>query len=170
MITLYHGTNEPFDVPDPNRGRRGTDFGQGFYLTPDFDSAASIAGLSVVRSGRGRKVVLCYDFDEDRAVELGLRRRRFEALDVEWMAFVMANRMSDRTAADHNIDRLYDVVDGLVADDRIMTLLRRYQRGELSKDDILGILRQRPWRTVQYSFHSRKAVMCLLRRKVIYVE
>ena len=34
MITLYHGTNEPFDAPDPNRGRRGTDFGQGFYLTP----------------------------------------------------------------------------------------------------------------------------------------
>ena len=46
MITLYHDTNEPFDVPDPNRGRRGTDFGQGFYLTPDFVSAANIAGLT----------------------------------------------------------------------------------------------------------------------------
>lgn len=32
MITLYHGSNELFDVPDPRRGRRGTDFGQGFYL------------------------------------------------------------------------------------------------------------------------------------------
>ena len=40
MITLYHGTNEPFDAPDPNRGRRGTDFGQGFYLTPDVLSDA----------------------------------------------------------------------------------------------------------------------------------
>lgn len=170
MITLYHGTNEPFDVPDPSRGRRGTDFGQGFYLTPDFDSAAGVAGLSVMRSGCGRKVVLCYDFDEEKATGLGLKRRRFETLDAAWMAFVIANRMADRTAVDHNIDCLYDVVDGLVADDKIVTLLRRYQRGELTQSDILGILRQRPWRTVQYSFHSRKAVMCLCRREVIHVD
>ena len=48
------------------------------------------------------------------------------------MAFVIANRIGDRTASDHNIDRLYDVVDGLVADDKIVTLLRRYQMGELT--------------------------------------
>ena len=136
MITLYHGTNEPFDAPDPNRGRRGTDFGQGFYLTPDFDSAANIAGLSVARAGFGRKVVMCYEFDEDRAVALGLSRRRFPSLGEDWMAFVIANRMGDRTASDHNIDRLYDVVDGLVADDKIVTLLRRYQMGELTQGDI----------------------------------
>ena len=41
MIYLYHGTDKEFDVPLPERGRRGTDFGQGFYLTPHFDSAAS---------------------------------------------------------------------------------------------------------------------------------
>mgnify|MGYP002679726702 CR=1 FL=1 len=169
MITLYHGSNELFDVPDPSRGRRGTD-GQGFYLTPDFDSAAGVAGLSVMRSGCGRKIVLCYDFDEDRAIELGLRRRSFGALDAEWMSFIIANRMADRTAEDHNVDCLYDVVDGLVADDKIVMLLRRYQRGELTQDDILGILRQRPWRTVQYSFHSRKAIMCLSRKEVVYVD
>lgn len=169
MITLYHGTNEPFDAPDPNRGRRGTDFGQGFYLTPEFDSAVKIAGLSVVRAGVGRKVVMRYDFDEDKAEVLGLNRRRFPSLDEKWMAFVIANRMGDRTASDHNIDRLYDVVDGLVADDKIVTLLRRYQVGELTQDDILKILQQRPWRTVQYSFHSRKAIMCLSRREVMYV-
>ena len=33
-----------------------------------------------------------------------------------------------------------------------------------------GILRQRPWRTVQYSFHTRKAVMCLCRKEVVYVS
>ena len=169
MITLYHGTNESFDTPDPNRGRRGTDFGQGFYLTPDFDSAVNIAGLSVVRAGIGRKVVMRYDFDEDKAEVLGLNRRRFPSLDEEWMAFIIANRMGDRKASDHNIDRLYDVVDGLVADDKIVTLLRRYQMGELTQGDILKILQQRPWRTAQYSFHSRKAIMCLYRREVVYV-
>ena len=170
MMTLYHGTNEPFDTPDPNLGRRGTDFGQGFYLTPDFDSAANIAWLSVMRSGRGRKVVMRYDFDENKVVELGLKRRRFEAMDAEWMSFIIANRVGDREKPDHNLDRLYDIVDGLVADDKIVALLRRHQQGELSQEDILGILRQRPWRTVQYSFHTRKAVMCLCRKEVVYVS
>ena len=110
-----------------------------------------------------------YDFDEDKAEVLGLNRRRFPSLDEEWMAFVIANRKGDRTASDHNIDRLYDVMDGLVADDKIVTLLRRYQVGELTQDDILEILQQRPWRTVQYSFHSRKAILCLSRREVMYV-
>lgn len=170
MITLYHGTNAPFDVPDPNRGRRGTDFGQGFYLTPDFESAANIAGLSVLRAGHGRETVLRYVFDEARAEMLGLRRRRFPTLDAEWMSFVIANRMGDRAASDHNIDRLYDVVDGLVEDDKVVTLLRRYQMGELTQDDILNVLQQRPWRTVQYSFHSRKAIICLERKEIIYVD
>lgn len=170
MITLYHGTNAPFDVPDPNRGRKGTDFGQGFYLTPDFDSAANIAGLSVSRAGTGRKQVLGYEFDETMAVTIGLNMRNFVELNLEWMSFVIANRMGDRQSVDHNIDRLYDIVSGLVADDRIVALLRRYQMGELTQDDILKILQQRPWRTMQYSFHSRKAVMCLRFKEVRYVD
>ena len=35
MICLYHGTNVVFDLIDPLKGRRGTDFGRGFYLTPN---------------------------------------------------------------------------------------------------------------------------------------
>ena len=33
MIHLFHGTNVVFSAIDPLKGRRGTDFGQGFYLT-----------------------------------------------------------------------------------------------------------------------------------------
>ena len=170
MITLYHGTNEAFPVPDPSRGRRGTDFGQGFYLTPDLQSASNIAGLSVSRSGVGRKTILKYAFNDELADQLRLKVRRFNDLDAQWMSFVIANRQGDRSAPDHNIDRLYDIVSGLVADDKIVTLLRRYQHGELTQDEILGILRQRPWRTIQYSFHTPKAVMCLQRQEVLHVE
>lgn len=44
MIYLYHGTDAEIDSPIPAKGRRGTDFGQGFYLTPDILSA--LIGLS----------------------------------------------------------------------------------------------------------------------------
>ena len=35
MITLYHGSNCDVTKPVPTKGRRGTDFGQGFYLVID---------------------------------------------------------------------------------------------------------------------------------------
>ena len=43
MIYLYHGTDLEFDTPFPERGRKGTDFGQGFYLTPHLESAVNMA-------------------------------------------------------------------------------------------------------------------------------
>ena len=43
MIYLYHGTDLEFDTPIPERGRRGTDFGQVFYLTPHLESAVNMA-------------------------------------------------------------------------------------------------------------------------------
>ena len=45
MICLYHGTNVVFDLIDPLKGRRGTDFGQGFYLTPNAESAMRMVAL-----------------------------------------------------------------------------------------------------------------------------
>ena len=43
MIHLFHGTNVVFNAIDPLKGRRGTDFGQGFYLTPNLESAKRMA-------------------------------------------------------------------------------------------------------------------------------
>ena len=33
MTTLYHGSNMEIEEIDLKRGRKGKDFGQGFYLT-----------------------------------------------------------------------------------------------------------------------------------------
>lgn len=35
MKLLYHGSNGPIDKVNLQRGRRGKDFGQGFYLSDD---------------------------------------------------------------------------------------------------------------------------------------
>lgn len=73
----------------------------------------------------------------------------------------------------HGANVPFDTPDpnrGLVADDKIVALMRRFQMGELTQEEILKILRQRPWRTIQYSFHTRKAIMCLCRKEVKYVD
>lgn len=58
MIYLYHGTDMDFDIPLPSKGRKGTDFGQGFYLTPD----------KALRTARFKSVQ--YSFHTDAAVAL----------------------------------------------------------------------------------------------------
>ena len=108
MITLYHGSNCDVTKPIPTRGRRGTDFGQGFYLTPNMDSARSMASLVARREGEGTRSISVFEFDLDAASAAGMVIRRFDFMDAEWMSFVLANRIFDRSAPDHNIDRLYE--------------------------------------------------------------
>ena len=166
MITLYHGSNCTVAKPVPGKGRRGTDFGQGFYLTPDMDSARSMAALVTEREGCGKRTINVFEFDLDAAVGAGLKIRRFDAQDAEWMSFVLANRCFDRSAPDHNIDRLYDVVVGLIADDKIRNLLRLYRNGLMSLEGVLKAMQGGPWRVVQYSFHSARSVRFLKLREV----
>ena len=41
-MILYHGTNEDIKAIDLTRGMRHKDFGKGFYLTPDRNTAIRI--------------------------------------------------------------------------------------------------------------------------------
>ena len=166
MITLYHGSNCDVAKPDPKIGRRGTDFGQGFYLTPDMDSARSMASLVVERQGNGTKTISVFDFDVDAASTAGMSIRRFESMDFEWMSFVLANRCFDRSAPDHNIDKLYDIVIGFIADDKIRNLTRLYREGLMNRDDVLRAMQNASWRVVQYSFHTKQSTKFLKLKEV----
>ena len=42
-MILYHGTNEDIKAIDLTRGMRHKDFGKGFYLTPDRNTAIRMA-------------------------------------------------------------------------------------------------------------------------------
>ena len=42
-MILYHGTNQDIDSIDLATGSRFKDFGQGFYLTPDKETAERMA-------------------------------------------------------------------------------------------------------------------------------
>ena len=166
MITLYHGSNCDVTKPIPMKGRRGTDFGQGFYLTPDMDSARSMASLVTRRQGDGIKTISVFEFDIDAASIAGLAIRQFESMDADWMSFVLANRCFDRSAPDHNIDQLYDVVIGFIADDKIRNMIRLYRSGLMKQDDVLKTMQEAPWRVVQYSFHTPRSTRFLTLREI----
>ena len=163
MIYLYHGTNAEFASPDPKRGRRGTDFGQGFYLTPNFDSARRMAERVARRQGTTGGVVLCYALEDSSLSNGGLQVRTFLDINAEWLRFVVANRYADLSATDHNLDSRWDIVHGLVADDRVVQILDDLRRGFSTEDEVLRKLRAAPFRTIQYSFHTQRAIerLCL---------
>lgn len=169
MIYLYHGTDREFDVPLPERGRRGTDFGQGFYLTPHLDSAVNMAHRVARRRNSLESVVMCYSLDENQLVSAGLRIRSFLNIEPEWLRFVVANRYFLQDAPDHNIDKRWDVVHGFIADDRIVQLLDGLMKGTTSEEDVLKTLRASRFKSVQYSFHSVTAVSLLKRIEVKHV-
>lgn len=168
MIHLFHGTNVVFDAVDPLKGRRGTDFGQGFYLTPNLESARRMAQRVSTRKG-GDAVVLHYSVDEVCLSNGDLAVRQFPVVDLAWLRFIVANRYNILTAAEHNLDCRFDVVHGLVADDKVVQILDDLRNEMISEEEALAKLRAAPFQTVQYSFHTGRAVACLNRQEVIHV-
>ena len=166
MICLYHGTNVVFDLIDPLKGRRGTDFGQGFYLTPNAESAMRMARRVAMRKG-GDPVVLCYEVNEQDFC--GLCVRGFPMIDLAWLRFIVANRYGIFSAAEHNLDRHLDIVHGLVADDKVVQILDDLRQELISENEALDKLRAAPFQTVQYSFHTERAVALLKQMEVRHV-
>ena len=165
-MILYHGTNCEIRKPDPRKGHRGTDFGQGFYLTPDMESARNMASLVVAREGTGCRTINVFELDDAAARLAGLKVRKFEDMDENWIRFVIANRNFEWDASDHNLDQLYDVVVGFIADDKIRNLIRMYRDGLMTPAMMLSIMKDRPWRVIQYSFHTLRSVRFLKLKEV----
>lgn len=161
MIYLYHGTDSEIDSPIPAKGRRGTDFGQGFYLTPDILSATNMAHRVARRKNSPAAVVMCYSLDENRLASAGLRIRSFTNIEPGWLRFVVANRYFQQDAPDHNLDHRWDIVHGFIADDRIVRLLDALVKGTTTEDDVLKALHASQFKSVQYSFHTLAAVSLL---------
>lgn len=45
-MRLYHGSNMPISEIDLNKGKKGKNFGQGFYLSPFYQQAYRMAELN----------------------------------------------------------------------------------------------------------------------------
>jgi hypothetical protein len=53
-MKLYHGSNVSIETIDLKRGRKGKDFGQGFYLSADRNQAQMMAERTVDREESGK--------------------------------------------------------------------------------------------------------------------
>ena len=165
-MRLYHGTDAFFERPDLTKCRPFKDFGRGFYLSPDLAVAKRMAERCALRSNwqGASRYVYVYDFDETNLGDL--RVRRFDSVvDESFARFVMANRQTRTQLMDHNRDNRYDIVIGLIADDKMGVLFRRFEDGEVTLDYLIEELKFKKL-TLQYSFHTSKALSLLALREV----
>ena len=158
-MKLYHGSNMSIDTIDLKRGRRGKDFGQGFYLSPDLHQAQMMAERTVDREESGEATITTYKFDENimyKTFSSDIKVKVFEGYSQEWAEFIMQNRKNKSHEQAHN----YDIVYGPIADDRVGLQISRFQLQYIQMDELIRQLSFiRP--TFQYFFGTERAISLL---------
>jgi len=107
----------------------------------------------------GLPTLSCFEFDEDKANEIGLNIKEFPDYSKEWAEFVVMNRKNNSDIPAHP----YDIVIGPIADDTVGVQIRRYIMGYLSASALVEELRFRGDYAVQYFFGTPRAVELLKR-------
>ena len=135
MILLFHGTTMEISEPLVGVGRKKVDFGQGFYLTRLKRQASLWAETMAERRVSGMPVLNEYSFDIDLARELaGVRYKVFATYDLEWLDYVIDCRRGGK------MQRQYDVVEGGVANDKVIDTVEDYEKGVITAEQALGQL------------------------------
>ncbi len=152
MIKLYHGTYLSIPKPLAKVGRKNLDFGPGFYLTKIESQAKDWA--NIIASRRGRKitpVLNIYHFEQTNAEMAGVRFKKFESYDIEWLNYVIDCRKGK------DISKYYDIVEGGIANDKVIDTVEDYEKGIITAEQALGQLR---YKEVNHQ-------ICILNQEVI---
>ena len=135
---LYHGSNVIVEHPLVSIGRKDLDFGPGFYLTPLFEQASKWAGrIKTIRRAK-QAIVNTYEF----ALPQDSKVKRFDAYDKEWLDFIVDSRKGKQPWSG------YDIIEGGVADDRVIDAVEAYINGYA---DVEHTLRQLAYHKRQLS-------------------
>ena len=159
-MILYHGTNVDIESIDLTKGLRFKDFGKGFYLTPNRETACRMAQKRARLFG-GTATLITYELD-DSALQSDLKVRVFpEKASVEWLLFVDANRDRKNQQPVHE----YDIVVGPIADDGVVLQLTNYREGIYSPEEAARLLQDR-YLDQQYYFGTERALNYLHKTNV----
>jgi len=160
-MILYHGTNQDIDSIDLAAGSRFKDFGQGFYLTSERETAERMARKKAKLFG-GAPTLISYEFCRESAYASELNIKVFPGkATAEWIRFISENR--DRREK-HPIHK-FDIVIGPIADDGVVLQLAYYQDRILSPEDAAARLQDR-FLDQQYYFGSLEALKFLKKIQV----
>ncbi len=159
----YHGSFIYFDEIDLTKSKPFRDFGPGFYLTNIFEQAAIWACAARRKSWYKNKNRFIkneifpdtYVYKYNVSFEgKDLKIKQFDTYDEEWLDFVMNFRLNENATTD------YDIIIGPMADGEIEAIRRRYENGDINKEDTLKQIRFKKI-THQLLIRTQKALSCV---------
>ena len=158
-MILYHGTNTDIENIDLEKGLSHKDFGKGFYVTPDKETAIRMAHKRTRIFG-GEATLISYELSED-VFQSDLKIKVFpEKACVEWFLFVDANRDRANVKPVHD----YDLVVGPIADDGVVLQLTNYRENVYGPDQAAKLLQDK-FLDQQYYFGTQNALRYLTKIK-----
>ena len=147
MRIVYHGGTSVVVQPLCAVGRDNLDFGKGFYLT-DMRAQATDWATRIANVGLPQWLNV-YELDEDHLGDY--RQKRFDAYDAEWLHFIARSRRGLKPWSD------YDLIEGGVADDRVVDTIEFFLNGDITEAMALKRL----------SMHQPNNQICILNQRII---
>jgi hypothetical protein len=143
-IPLWHGTAYSFQEIDLQRGRKATDFGQGFYLTSSREQAKRWAERCAKDTKAKEAYLMRYEFSGDI---LGAHCQLWVEPCANWLHFVLGCRNPLRFQFPDLTPLLQsDIIAGPVADDQVYDVVTAYSQelyGEVgSREAVAMAVRQ----------------------------
>lgn len=134
MLTVYHGSTCRVEQPLAGACRPNLDFGMGFYVT-DLKKQATRWALRTADVRHQTEAWLnTYSLDIDACRVAPSRYLHFETYNAEWLDFVVACRQGSM------IWQKYDIIEGGIADDRVIRTIDLYIRGDYTREEALARL------------------------------
>ena len=148
-MKVYHGSVLEVRFPLAKIGRPNLDFGQGFYVTDICKQAEDWAERIGLRTLRN-PLLNIYELDMD-TIKAKYRYLKFADYDKEWLDFIVASRGGQKPWME------YDLVEGGVANDRVIDTIEAYMVGNINLEKALGEL----------SKHRPNNQLCLISQALI---
>ena len=139
MLTVYHGSTYRVEQPLAGVCRPNLDFGVGFYLTDLKDQAIRWALRTADIRHENSVWLNIYSLDIDACRNSSFNYLHFTTYDAHWLDFVVACRQGNVIWQD------YDIIEGGIADDRVIRTIDLYMRGDYTREEALSrLIHQEP--------------------------
>lgn len=148
MLTVYHGGTCIVETPLCHIGRENLDFGQSFYVTSLKEQAVGWS-TRVVNMGLPQWLNI-YKLEVEQ-VRKEYHCLCFEAYDEQWLNFIAHSRKGLRPWDG------YDMIEGGVADDRVIDTVEDFLNGDIPVDFALRRLAQ----------HQPNNQICILNQQLL---
>jgi hypothetical protein len=153
---------------DINRGRSFTDFGQGFYVTKNYEQAHKWAIEKYkdhLYISNIKPAIVKLEIDTEK-LELhnGLH---FDEPTDKWADFVYnCRKIGKKDEVFHH----YDYVCGPLADGKIVPLINKRIKNEISLEEFHQEIQPKIRNENQLSFHNSEVLGCIKKKEVLSIE